>query len=157
MNSWREVARAVRESEETRDNRDIRDNRAESGANVPNVPNVPANPARELKLWHSRLSAVDEFTSPVGITLKQWLDLVDDACWIYEEYGSQAIRYGWSALDLFGVRVGYPCTGGLADRLGGARNLLLDRRLAVWSVFGDRRQLSAPCGDGLTLLWELEQ
>ncbi|WP_209348701.1 hypothetical protein [Pontixanthobacter sp. CEM42] len=159
MSSWREVAKTAREAEEARDNRDNRDNRANRSrnrANVPNVPNVPANPSLDLKQWHSGLIAVDEFTAPVGVTMAHWLDLIDDAHWMYENFASQAVRQGWKALDLFGVVPDEVGVGGVADRLAGARNLKMHSDVAVWSNFGVSRYYERGRCEGFHLLWELK-
>lgn len=113
------------------------------------------NPAATLKDWHRHLSAIDQFVTPPGWTLDAWLDLTDTAFWLYENHAGYAVRNGWSALDLFGVRVGMPRLGGLADLLDGARNLKLDGGKAHWTHLGVHCRMNVGCGDGCTLLWEL--
>ena len=65
------------------------------------------------------------------------------------------MRNGWTALDLFGVRPGFPQRGGLADLLNGARNLKLSGGKAYWSHLGAPFSIGIGIGRGCTLLWEL--
>lgn len=111
--------------------------------------------AARLREWRARLSKIDQFSPPSDFTLGGWLDLTDTAFWLYESHGAYAVRNGWSAHDLFGVRVGMPNLGGLADLLDGARNLKLDGGKAHWTHLGVHCRMNIGCGDGCTLLWEL--
>jgi len=113
-----------------------------------------------LREWHRYLSALDDCYAPDGLKLRQWQTLCDDACWIYENFASGAIRYGWSASDLFGVLPWHLGWGGLCDRLAGARNLKMDDFKATWSQFGVRDWTCRGAGDdlvssGLVPIWEL--
>jgi hypothetical protein len=86
------------------------------------------------------------------------MTLVDSACWLYESYGSQAVRLGWSSLDLWGLLPAVPGAGGLADRIGNARNLKLSDDLACWSFLGVKQQFARGGGEdlvtsGLVPLW----
>lgn len=150
--TWRDKAqRALGD----RDNRDDRD---ESPPNDPIVPigTVPeAAAGARLREWHAHLSAIDHFVTPPDWTLDGWLKLTDTALWLYEQHSSYAVRNGWSALDLFGVRVGMPGCGGLADLLGNARDLKLSGGRAYWSRTGVQFRMNVGCGDGCVLLWEL--
>lgn len=115
-----------------------------------------------LREWHARLSKVDEFTPPLGWTLNQWLKTVDASCWLYENFASQAVRDGWSALVLFGVLPEKPGEGGLADRLGDARNLKMSDGRASWTSWGVRQSFARGTGDdlavsGLMPLWSCSQ
>jgi hypothetical protein len=114
-----------------------------------------------LREWHAHLTRLDHFTSPPGWSLNRWLNTVDAAMWLYEEFASQLVRDGWTAAGLFGVLPAYPGEGGLADRLGNARNLKLLDGVAHWRTpHGLHKQF--PCGGGvdlakggLILLWEV--
>lgn len=117
----------------------------------------PANPSAVLQDWHKHLSAVDQLVTPEHWTLDAWLKLTDTAFWLYENHASYAVRNGWTALDLFGIREGMPKFGGLADLLDGARNLKLVGGKAYWSHFGARFNIGVGIGPGCTLLWELDQ
>lgn len=158
MGDWRAMAD---EALQGRNDRNIRNDSHKKGPIVPIVPIVPANPSRVAKLWHAKLSALDHFTSPSGWSLNRWLDTVDTAMWLYEEFASQLIRGGWSAADLFGVIPSYPGEGGLADRMGKARNLKLLDGVAHWRTpHGLRKQFPRGGGvdlakGGLVLLWKV--
>jgi hypothetical protein len=95
------------------------------------------------------LCKVDEFTPPPGWTLNQWLKTLDASYWLYENIASQAARDGWSALDLFGVLPQKPGWGGLADRLGDARNLKMAAERASWSGAGVRQSFARGAGEDL--------
>ncbi len=91
-----------------------------------------------------------------------WQQACDDACWIYENFASRAVRDGWSAHDLFGVLPWHLGWGGLCDRLAGARNLKMEGERAAWSRFGVRDWTCRGAGDdlvssGLVLIWEVGQ
>lgn len=155
MGDWRATA------DEALRNGNDRINRNDSPPIVPNVPIVPTNPARVLKLWHGKLSALDHLVSPERWTLNRWLDTVDASLWLYETFASQLVREGWTAADLFGVLPTYPGEGGLADRMGNARNLKLMDGVAHWrTVHGAHKQFPRGGGvdlakGGLRLIWEM--
>jgi hypothetical protein len=103
------------------------------------------------------LSTFDEFTSPPGWSLNEWLKTIDAAAWLYENYASRAARDGWSALDLFGVDLSKPGGGGLADRLGDKRVLIMGAEAASWRSWGCSRIFLRGTGEGLVPLWEANQ
>jgi hypothetical protein len=117
--------------------------------------------ARLLKLWHGKLTALDHLTSPPHWSLGRWLDTVDASLWLYETFAAQLVREGWTAADLFGVLPAYPGEGGLADRMGTARNLKLLDGVAHWkALHGVHRQFPRGSGvdlakGGLRLIWEM--
>jgi len=152
--SWRDKAQRVLGE---RDNRDDRDNSPPIGSIVPIGTVGEATAAARLREWHKHLSGVDQFVSPPGWTLDDWLRLTDTAFALYEGQASYAVRNGWTALDLFGVRPGMPRCGGLADQLHGARNLKLDGGRAFWTSLGVQFRTGIGCGQGCVLLWELDQ
>jgi len=139
--------------------------RNDSPVSVPNVPIVPIVPPRDpvaiLREWHRHLSALDFDTPPVGFTPQRWRQLCEDAWWLYENFASQLVREGWSALDVFGVLPWREGGGVLLDRLQGARNLRLDDGgRAFWTVHSVTLVTSRGMGEhlassGLVLAWEL--
>lgn len=149
MSNWREMAAAALEGEDKRDTRDKRP------PNAPSVPTVPAS--QTLNDWHRHLSVVDYLNAPVGWEIGAWLKLTDTAFWLYENHAAYAVRNGWNAPDLFGVRTGYPQCGGLAELLDGARNLKLSGGKAYWSHHGSPFNIGIGIGKGCTLLWELDR
>lgn len=118
---------------------------------------ISANPSAVLRDWNRQLSAVDQFVTPPNWKLDAWHKLTDTAFWLYENHASYAVRNGWTALDLFGIRPGFPQRGGLADLLDGARNLKLSGGKAYWSHFGAPFNIGVGIGQGCTLLWELDR
>lgn len=151
--SWRDKAKAVLGAG---DNRDSRDDSPPLGPNVPNVPSVVSlNPARVLRTWHGRLSKLDLAAVPVGFTPGSWADLCDDAWWLYEAHASVAVRQGWGAQGLWGVRVGYPIGGGLAQFLRTSRKVMFSDGAAFVSLFGVTSRRTPAMGHGLPLIWEL--
>lgn len=118
------------------------------------------SPAQRLREWHAKLEPLAELPAPDGIDPARWRELVCDSWWVYERFCSQAVRDGWSALDLFGVLPWKPSLGGLVARLGGARNLKMAGQKAVWSSWGVPDWTCIGGGDdlatsGIVLLWEL--
>lgn len=112
--SWRDQAKAILEAGH---NRHDRHDSPGPDPNVPNVPNVPEvvplDPARVLKVWHGKLAMLDPLSPAKGFRREEWADLVDDSWWLYENFGSVAVRQGWGAQGLWGVRVGVPHGGGI--------------------------------------------
>jgi len=151
---WRDYAREVQSHG---DNRANRDKSLPPEANLRDVSNVPEAVAQSrLREWHSGLSAIDELNSPPGWTLNQWLKTLDASYWLYENFASQAVRDGWSANDLFGVLLQKPGWGGLADRLGDNRGLIMDRDRARWRSFGVPETFGRGGGDGMMPLWTID-
>lgn len=81
--------------------------------------------------WSAALARLDASRAPRGIDPCHWRTLLADAQWLCDRHGRAAHRLGWDASALFGIgpRIGW---GGLADRLEGARNLVLTDRVAHW-------------------------
>lgn len=120
----------------------------------------PRHPSDTLRAWHSHLAPLDFDRPPDGLTLRRWRELHGDSWWIYENFAARAVRDGWSARDLFGVFVARPGSGGLCDRLQGARNLKMEGPKAVWSRWGVQDWTCIGAGDslassGLVPVWEL--
>jgi hypothetical protein len=88
---------------------------------------VPADPAN----WTAALAAINANRAPASYDPDRWRDLLTNARWLCHYHGPAAAALGWTASDLFGIG---PASGwgGLADRLEGARNLVLTDRIAHW-------------------------
>lgn len=124
------------------------------------VPAIPRNPRAVLREWHGKLEPLANVPAPRGFDPGWWRAVVEDSWWVYEQFCSQAVRDGWSALDLFGVLPFNPSLGGLVPRLAGARNLKLEGGKAVWSRYGVRDWTCIGAGEslvssGIVALWEL--
>lgn len=129
---------------------------------VPNVPCPPRNPSAVLREWHSKLEPLACVPAPDGLERERWCELVGDAWWVYERFGSQLVRQSWSALDVFGIVPGETHLGGIIARLYGSRNLKLEGIQAVWSCNGRRDWACVGGTDclavkGVRPLWELGQ
>ncbi len=90
----------------------------------------------------------------------RWQPLVDSAVWVFNEFGEQLARAGWSGLDVFGILESGPGWGGLVDRIGESRNLKVLGERAVWSSWGVKDWTCRGAGDalvpsGLVLLWKV--
>lgn len=123
---------------------------------------IPENYAKALLGdWHRHLSALDPYDAPDGFTLNCWAVLVHDCWWLYETHASRLVRDGWTAMDLFTVIPSQRGWGGLADRIQGARNVLLDDLAqAHWTRLGLKFSASLGIGEALRgsdarLVWEL--
>lgn len=148
---WRDLARSIQDGERESGAGDNRDNGDDSPDPRPIAPAAirPIDPKRTLRDWHGHLVALDNSRPPEGYPAPLWRRAVEDACWVYENFAGQAVRDGWSALDLFGVLPFDVTLGGLVPRLAGARNLKMDRDRAVWSNWGVRDWTCRGAGDGL--------
>lgn len=91
-----------------------------------------------LREWHSKLEPLAGLPAPDGLERERWCELVGDAWWVYERFGSQLVRQSWSALDIFGIVPGETHLGGIIARLYGSRNLKLEGIRAIWSCNGSR-------------------
>lgn len=81
--------------------------------------------------WLDALAHIDATCPPAGYNADLWRCLLADARWLCERHGRAAAALGWTASDLFGFDP-LPGWGGLADRLEGARKLVLTDRIAHW-------------------------
>lgn len=152
--SWRERVDEALRGENTRNDRNTSD---DSAPFVPSVPNVPANPARLLKQWQAGLMRLDPECAPDGFEASEWWRLWLDACWLFETHGKFAAMNGWDAQSLFGVWVGYPPAGGLAQQLRGSRQLVFDGPRAVFRLWGVSSPVNAFAARGLKTIWEIGQ
>ena len=160
--NWREQ---VEEALRGRDKRDTRDKSPPSGAisgpNVPNVPNVPSvpsvptNPAKLLREWEAGLTPLDPGEAPDGFEGREYWQLWLDACWLFEAHGRYAALNGWDTQALFGVFVGYPAAGGLAQQLRGSRQLVFDGPRAVYRQWGVSCPINIGIARGLPAIWEI--
>lgn len=133
--------------------------RSVSFVGAPGRPISESQARATLRHWHGRLRVLDPLVPPAAFDRARWETLRDDSWWIYENFASQAVREGWSALDLFGVLPFDHKLGGLVARLQGARNLKMSGQRATWSSWGVTDWTCASGGEGLassgiTLLWE---
>lgn len=120
------------------------------------------SPAQRLREWHSKLEPLACLPAPECLERERWCELVGDAWWIYERFGSQLVRQGWSALDIFGIVPGETHLGGIIARLYGSRNLKLESIQAVWSCNGRRDWACVGGADclgvkGVRALWDLRR
>lgn len=154
--SWREQAKAILEAGHVRHDRH---NSSDLTPNVPNVPIVPGvvalDPARVLKVWHGRLAKLEPLQPSDGFGKSEWADLVDDSWWLYENFASVAVRQGWGAQGLWGVRVGIPHGGGLAQLLRTSRSVLFLDGIATVTRLGVQMKRNPECGHGCLLVWEV--
>lgn len=125
----------------------------EGGANVPIGPIVPAAPDVALKAWKDGLSRLDPRKPAEGYTPAAWWNLCDDAAWLRENFGERAARDGWSAADLFGLWPDKPGWGGIADRLRGARSLVMTADRAHWRSWGQMERFNRGAYPELTPAW----
>lgn len=150
MSNWRALADKAlgkTESENTRDNSNAS---PPSGPFVPTVPSVPPlDPVRALKAWRSSLSAIDIDTPRHDLTRLRWGQLIENANWLMEHFGTQAARDGWSEADLFSVMPGRDGWGGIADRLCGSRSLVMSADRAAWRrvINGEPESYARGMGD----------
>ena len=124
MTGWRRVAEELRQGEDSRDNRDIRDKSP--------PPSPVIDPIATAKHWRNILAALDANRAAWGLDRLRWREVLGDARWLFDHFGQQSARDGWSALDLFGVLPGRDGWGGIADRMRGSRSLVRSGDVARW-------------------------
>lgn len=150
MSGWRARAEKVLKGEDVRD---IRDNSPVSAPNVPIVPIVPA-PKTLLREWVSSVSALDPRKPLAGHDARGWFNLVECSVWWLDNFGWQAALDGWQTHDVFGVIPGSPGAGGLIDRLGTSRPLVMEGRRSRWRSFGVAMKYNAGAYKHMPLFWD---
>ena len=108
-----------------------------------------------LATWHRELSRLETTDRLHRLPAGRWRQLIDDAMWLFENYGCQAARLGWTSADLFGVQPGKDGWGGIADRLQSSRSLVVDAERAVWRHFGVPMTFNRGAYPDLKTLWEV--
>jgi hypothetical protein len=106
--------------------------------------------------WRTALATLDP-CQPRGMEMGRWQMLVDCSVWLFNTFGEQAARDGFSTADLFGLRAGYPGKGGLDDHLGDNRGLVMADGRACWRAWGVPMQFNRGGGDDLPAFWEMGQ
>ncbi|MCP5389167.1 MAG: hypothetical protein H6915_05320 [Novosphingobium sp.] len=105
--------------------------------------------------WRAHLSRLDDASPLHDYSPRRWWVLVDDACWLFNEFGAQAAFNGWSTADLFGRWPGHhDGWGGIADRLRGARDLKMGADVATWRGRFRVEQYPRKCFPDLKPFWE---
>ena len=112
------------------------------------------NSVQGLEGWVSSVSALDPREPQAGHDPKRWFNLVDTSIWWLENFGRQAALDGWQTHDVFGVIPGQPGAGGLIDRLGTSRALVMEGRRTRWRSFGVAMKYNAGAYAHLPLFWE---
>jgi hypothetical protein len=151
---WRDKAKQV---QGIGANRDDRANSPENGPIVPNVPIVPPlDPVRALKLCDKGLAGLDPAKPMHGLDAARWRQLLDDGQWLRDSFAPAAFRNGWTIADLFGLWPNKDAWGGIADRLQGARSLVMDEDRAHWRRMFSRApdQFNRGTYPALRPLWE---
>lgn len=152
MGKWAERAAKLGEAETCA-------NSADNAGSLPFGTNDTigtASPARVLRHWHTKLAALDPAQAPDGFEAKEWWRLWDDACWLLSTHSKAAVLNGWDAQSLFGVWVGYPPAGGLAQQLRGSRTLLFEGPRAVYRLWGVSTKVNIGTARGLPAIWEIQ-
>ena len=155
MNSWRELAARILNGEHDRTDRH---ETAMEPAIVPIVPIVPIlvppDPATLFEEWGAAIGSVDRYQAPPTYPPAHWLQLCDDAEWLLGTFGEQAARFGWSTADLFGLWPVKPHWGGVADRLRGARSLIMDADRSHWRTSGQVERFNRGSYPALRPFWD---
>jgi hypothetical protein len=159
MSDWRAL---VQDALRPKDNRDKRDASSDFGPIVPSVP--PLDPVRALKLCDKGLATLDPAKPLHGLEPARWRRLLEDAQWLRDAYAPAAFRNGWTPGELFGLWFWMdgdtltlkPAWGGLADRLQGARSLVMTEDRATWRIMfsGAPDQFARTTYPALPLMWE---
>lgn len=159
--SWRDLARQLRSDKGGEDIRDNRDKMAGWCTNVPNLPIVPVAlprpapaPRNRPAGWAAALAEINPEQPPNGFPLGWWRTLHSDCLWLCGHHAEAAASLGWSAGDLFGVAE-RPGWGGLADRLEGARCVVLIETIGTWRGDGLAGRLWRQTLPAMPPIWEI--
>ena len=104
--------------------------------------------------WVLTVSGLDPREPQAGHDPKRWYNLLATSIWWLENFGRQAAVDGWQTHDVFGVIPGDPGAGGLIDRLGTSRSLVMEGRRSRWRAFGVPMKLNAGAYAHLPAFWE---
>lgn len=105
--------------------------------------------------WVSLVSALDPREPLAGHDARRWFNLVECSVWWLENFGRQAAPDGWDSISVFGVIPGEERAGGLIDRLGTSRTLVMDGKRSRWRSFGGVvMKYNAGAYKHLPLFWE---
>ena len=156
MMGWREYAKQAQGAGDKRDTRDASPVIGPNVSNVPNVLRIPSlDPISVQREWRGELAKLEDGKPLHDYSPGRWRVLVDDACWLFNEFGDQAAFNGWSTADLFGRWPGHhDGWGGLADRLRGARDLKMGADVATWRGRFRVEQYPRGCFPDLKPFWE---
>ena len=114
----------------------------------------PRLAAARVREWWAHLSRLDPCKPPSGFSLGRWQTLFDCSVWWLNAFAMQAAADGWSTADVFGIhRAGERC-GGLIDRLGDNRSLVMNREAATWRSWGEQERFLRGAYPELQPLWE---
>ncbi len=110
-----------------------------------------------LSGWQRNFTRLDPCQPHEGFTMRRWQQLYDDSLWMLETHGVYAAKCGWTAADLFGLWPDKPHWGGIADRLRGARSLVMDADRASWRSWGQVERFNRSSYPHLRPFWEVKQ
>lgn len=106
-----------------------------------------------LKEWRRGLALVDPRKPRASYDAAAWHTLCEDAAWLLDTFGERAERDDWSAADLFGLWPDKPGWGGIADRLRGARSLVMTADRAHWRSWGQMERFNRGAYPNLRPVW----
>jgi hypothetical protein len=113
--------------------------------------------------WADGYAVLGTMSPPSGFTLQRWQSTVDAAGWFLDRWADEAVRCGWTELDVFGCDDAAPTTRrdmmGLVLLLDGCDIASLDESGADLVTAGGARQrfYRRPMPLGTIRLWELYQ
>lgn len=110
---------------------------------------------RMLAQWRNRLATLSPDCPARPFNADEWACWHCDALWLLDSHGANAIRLGWTAADLFSIEPRHVRFGGLADRLAGARAMVMDASRARWRSPESMGFYNRGSGPALPLAWEL--
>ena len=90
-----------------------------------------------------------------GFSLGRWQTIYDCSVWWLNAFAKQAAADGWTTADVFGINPARERWGGLIDRLGDNRSLVMDGDLATWCSWGEPEQFARGTYPDLKPLWEV--
>lgn len=143
MGKWAERAGKVG-NPECPANSAISANSPPNGTNDTNgtVTAMPANPLIAIRSWERALLSLDPCEPRPGFSIARWQNLYDGSAWWLVNFGKQAAHDGWGIGDLFGIIPQMSGGGGgLIDRLGNHRGLVMTADEACWRYLGEVPQL----------------
>ncbi len=123
----------------------------QDGRNVDQAPDHPGTPSRPSgdsagvpREWIEGFARLDPASPPKGFDKKRWRILINDGDRFLDQWGDEAARLGWTALDVFGVHPKAP-----GARYDAAGLVVLINGGDVISIKSDRATIQSNGGKAL--------
>lgn len=118
---------------------------------------APRMAKARARLWQANVAHLDPRKPLYGYGPRLWFNLVEASLWWEEHFAGRAALDGWQTGDVFGLIAGETGNGGLIDRIGTSRSLVMEGGRARWRSFGVPMKFNAGSYIHLPPFWEVQQ